>query len=78
MAAKSPRIYTALEPPLFRQVELLARREKVSLSQVVRDLVREALDLLEDEGLESLVEARRRRGSPRRWIGHDEVKRRLG
>ncbi len=77
MATKNPRVNTVLEPPLYRTVESLAKKERVSLSQKVRDLVREALDLVEDEGLESLVEARRRRGGGERWIPHAELKRRL-
>ena len=76
MPSKNPRVNTVLEEPLFRTVETLARREGVSLSQKVRDLVREAVELVEDEGLESIVERRRAAGRGR-WITHTEVERRI-
>ncbi len=50
MPSKNPRVNAVLEEPLFRAVQVLARREGVSLSQKVRDLVREAVELAEDEG----------------------------
>jgi hypothetical protein len=77
MAAKNPRVNAVLEPALYERVEILAKRDGVSLSQKVRDLVRDALELLEDEGLESRVEARRRSAPRSRWVSHLEVKRRL-
>jgi hypothetical protein len=76
MPNKNPRVNAVLEEPLFRTVETLARREGVSLSQKVRDLVREAVELVEDEGLEAIVEKRRASGRGR-WITHAEVQRRL-
>lgn len=76
MPAASPRINTVLEPPLYRLVARLARAEGVSLSQKARDLIRDSLELVEDEGLEMIVE--RRRKAPHRWITHAEMKRRFG
>ena len=76
MATKNPRVNTVLEPVLYERVESLAKREGVSLSQKVRDLVREALELAEDEGLDRLVESRRRSGKGG-WVSHLTVKRRL-
>ena len=77
MPAKHPRVHAVLEPPLFDAVERLARQDGVSMSQKVRDLLVEALDLIEDEGLEALV-AERRKSRPRaRGIPLAEVKRRL-
>jgi hypothetical protein len=76
MATKNPRVNAVFEPVLFGRVEALAKREGISLSQKVRDLVREALELAEDEGLDRLVESRRRK--PRvGWVSHATVKRRL-
>ena len=76
MSTSSARINTVLEPGLYREVERLARAEGVSLSQKVRDLVRDALEMVEDAGWESIVARRRKKGG--RWISHQEVKRRLG
>lgn len=77
MPTKNPRVNTVLEPPLFRAVERLAKSDHVSLSEKVRDLVREAVELVEDEGLESLARERRIRAPKRRWLSGDEVRRRL-
>lgn len=78
MATACPRINAVLEPALFRIVERLARREGVSLSQKVRDMVLEAAELLEDSGLDELVRSRRAAAPKRRWISHERMKRALG
>ena len=78
MAKNNPRVHTVLEPPVYAIVERLAETEGVSMSQKVRDLVVDALELLEDIGLEAIA-GRRLGGSARvRWISQDEVERRLG
>lgn len=71
MPTKQPRINTVLEPPVYQMVQRLARADQVSLSQKVRDLVLDALELIEDEGLEQLAQRRRKAAKPR-WISHDE------
>ncbi len=76
MSAKNPRVNVVLEEPLFRAVETLSKRDGVSLSQKVRDLVREALELTEDAGLEAIVE-RRRAAKGRGWVTRADVIRRL-
>ena len=75
MPSTRPRINTVLEPPVYQAVKRLADCDHVSLSQKVRDLVREALELLEDAALEELVTERR--NNPARSISHAELKRRL-
>jgi hypothetical protein len=76
MPTTNPRIKTLLEPPLYKAVRKLATAEGVSMSQKVRDLVKEALELVEDEGWERIVTERRRK--PGNWLSHGEVKRRSG
>ncbi len=73
MPSTHPRINTVLEPPVYETVKRLAAQDGVSLSQKVRDLVREALELLEDAVLEEVVKQRRK--NPARSIPHAEVKR---
>lgn len=78
MATNNPRINTVLEPPVYKAVEYLAKREGVSLSQKVRDLIVEALELLEDEGLAYLAEKRlKSNGRKQSWIPLEEMERRL-
>ena len=55
-----PRLTTVVEPVLYDAVEALARRDHVSLSQKVRDLLLGALELTEDAALEALVRQRRK------------------
>ena len=75
MPTTLPRISTVLERPIYEAVAMLAKRDGVSLSQKARDLLIEALELIEDAGLEAIVE--RRRKTLGRSIPLAEVKRRF-
>lgn len=75
MPTKMPRISTVVEPPLYEAIAHLAETDGVSLSQKTRDLLLEAVELVEDAVLEALVERRRRNRRPS--IPLAEVKRRL-
>lgn len=75
MPSTLPRISAVVERPIYEAVELLAKKDGVSLSQKARDLLREALELIEDAGLEAIVE--RRRKNKARSIPHAELKKRL-
>jgi predicted DNA-binding ribbon-helix-helix protein len=44
MPTKNPRINVVLERPLYKSIKRLAKRDGVSLSIKVRDLVKEALE----------------------------------
>ncbi len=70
---RNPRINVVLERPLYRSVERLARRDRVSLSTKMRDLVREALELEEDPGLASLAERRERSFTRKSALSHERV-----
>ena len=60
MATSQPRLTAAVELPLYQAIESLAKRDRVSLSQKVRDLLVGALGLMEDAELEMKVEERRK------------------
>lgn len=47
MPTKSPRLHVVLEPPLFSRVKGLAKRHGLSLSLEARQLIREALHVVE-------------------------------
>lgn len=64
-----------MEPAVYHVIERLAKRDGVTLSQKTRDLLLEALELIEDSGLESIVERRRRNKAPS--VSHAELKRRF-
>jgi transcriptional antiterminator Rof (Rho-off) len=58
MPAKNPRVNIVLEKPLYEALRRLAKRDGVSLSLKVRDLVKEALVLEEDRVLAHFAETR--------------------
>ncbi len=58
MPTRNPRVNVVLEKPLYERVLKLAKKEHISLSLKIRDLVREALDAQEDEELGRFAEAR--------------------
>ena len=51
MPAKNPRINVVLEKPLYSALHQLAQDQGISLSMLMRDLAREALELREDQAL---------------------------
>jgi hypothetical protein len=75
MPTTLPRISTVVERPIYEAVAMLAKKDGVSLSQKARDLLLEALELIEDAGLEAIVE--RRRKNPGKSVPLAEVKRRF-
>ncbi len=68
MSTKRPRVSAILEPPLFRVVQILARKRGRSLSQEVRDLIRDAVELAEDRALDEFAGARRKSFDVRRSL----------
>lgn len=73
MPTKNPRINVVLETPLHQTVERLAKKDKVSLSLKVRDLVKEALEIEEDMALSGLAEQREKTFKKTAALKHDEV-----
>ena len=76
MATKNPRLQILLEKPLYAAVAALAGEEGVSMSTKARDLIREALEHLEDVALSDVVEIRARK--PAKPLTMAEMRRRLG
>lgn len=52
-------VRTSVEEPLYKVLSEAARRDRVTLSQKVRDLLRRALEIEEDRLLEKIVDDRR-------------------
>ena len=48
MATKMPRLNVVMEPYIYHAIVRLSQKEKLSLSLVARDLLREALTIHED------------------------------
>ena len=60
MPTNQPRVSTVVEQPLYELIESLAARDRMSLSQKVRDLLAGAIEIIEDASLESVVSERKR------------------
>ena len=73
MPAKNPRINVVLEEPLYNSIERLAKKEGISLSLKVRDLVKEALEIEEDIALSRFAEAREKTFKKTKALRHSEV-----
>lgn len=73
MPARNPRINIVLERPLRDAVRRLARRDGISMSAKVRDLVTRALEDEEDAALVALAEQRERTFRHRAALSHRQV-----
>lgn len=73
MPAKNPRINVVLEKPLYNAVHDLAEDEGLSMSMLMRDLVREALELREDRALAAFAAEREKEFDRRTALSHDDV-----
>jgi hypothetical protein len=73
MPATNPRVNVVLEEPMYDSVRRLAKRDKVSLSLKVRDLVKEALEMEEDRSLTVLAEERDRTFDASKALTHEQV-----
>ncbi|MEK6683171.1 MAG: toxin-antitoxin system, antitoxin component [Nitrospirota bacterium] len=73
MPTKNPRVNVVLEKPLFRTVEQLAKRDGLSLSLKVRDLIKEALEIEEDIALAEWAETREKTFKKETALKHSEV-----
>ncbi len=73
MPATNPRVNVVLDEPVYDSVRRLAKRDKVSLSLKVRDLVKEALDMEEDRGLTALASEREHTYGASKALSHEEV-----
>ena len=73
MPAKNPRINVSLETSIYNVIQNLANEGKTSMSNVVRDLVRESLALREDVGLAEFAEEREKTFDDSKALEHEEV-----
>lgn len=73
MPTSNPRINVVLEEPLYKSIKQLAKRDGVSLSLKVRDLVKEAIEIEEDRGLTRIAEKREKSFKKSKALKHNEV-----
>ena len=73
MPTKNPRINVVLEKPLYGVLHDLAEKEGVSLSMLLRDLVKEALELREDRALADFAAGRENDFDRHKALNHEET-----
>lgn len=73
MPAKNPRINVVLEEPLYRQVQFLAKKDGVSMSMKVRELLREILETQEDIYLAKIAQERESNWKKSDTLSHKAV-----
>ena len=73
MPSQNPRINIVLENFLYQNIRLLAKKDNVSLSAKVRDLLKEALEIQEDVALSRFAEEREKSWNDSKALTHDDV-----
>ncbi|MBN1958314.1 MAG: ribbon-helix-helix protein, CopG family [Desulfuromonadales bacterium] len=73
MPTKNPRVNVVLEKPVYNTLHELAETEGVSMSMLMRDLVKEALELREDRFLGDFAAEREESVERAKMLRHDEV-----
>jgi len=73
MPTRNPRVNVVLEPPIHEAVERLARRDSISVSAKIRDLVLEALEAEEDIALARLAQERAETFTAGRALSHEQT-----
>lgn len=73
MPSKNPRINVVLEKPLYSALHDLAEEQGLSLSMLMRDLAREALELREDRALADFAAEREENFDRGKALTHEEV-----
>ena len=71
MPTKNARVNVVMEKPLYAAVNEIAKERGISMSMVVRDLIREAIELQEDQALASIAETRE--ASLKKALSHEDV-----
>jgi hypothetical protein len=73
MPTKNPRINVVLDQPLYHSIRFLAKKEGVSLSTKLKDLVKEAIDVHEDLYLATFAGKREKSFKETKALKHEEV-----
>ncbi|MCX5798355.1 MAG: antitoxin, RHH family protein [Proteobacteria bacterium] len=73
MPAKNPRVNVVMEKSLFSYIHDISQKEGLSMSMVVRDLIKEALEAKEDDALSRFAEERDTTFDPSKALTHEQV-----
>ncbi|MBV5309678.1 ribbon-helix-helix protein, CopG family [Chromatium okenii] len=73
MPTKNPRINVVVEKPLYIALQDLAEDEGISVSMLMRDLVKEAIDIREDRALSDFATEREQDFDRSQALSHEDV-----
>ena len=73
MPTKNPRINISVDQPLYGIMQHLAEEKGVSMSMLARDLIKESLELREDEILTTFAEKREKTFDASGALTHEQV-----
>lgn len=73
MPTKNPRINVVLEKGLYYTINEMAANEGISMSLVMRDLVKEALEIREDIALAKIADRREQTFDSEKGLSHEDV-----
>jgi hypothetical protein len=73
MPTKNARVNVVMEKPLYSAVNEIAKVRGLSMSMAVRDLIKEAIELQEDQGLAGFAENREKSLKERKSLSHEDV-----
>jgi len=73
MPTKNPRINVAVDKSIYSIIETLAKEKGVSMSMIIRDLIKEALEVNEDAFLADFAEEREKTLDREETLSHEEV-----
>jgi len=72
MTTKNPRINVVLEQPIYNAVRKLSKKYKISMSMVIRDIVKEEIENFEDSFLGAIASNREKTLKSDQLITHKE------
>ncbi|MFH1857246.1 MAG: DUF6290 family protein [Candidatus Omnitrophota bacterium] len=73
MPTKNPRINVVLDPEIYAVLTKLAQNKGISLSLFSRDLIKEALETMEDIYWQKEAEKREKTFSKKKALSHKDI-----
>ncbi len=73
MPTKNPRVNVVLSPRIYGDVQTLSEARGRSMSSIVEDLVREALEIQEDIALAALADERKKSLKKSELVSHKKA-----
>jgi predicted DNA-binding protein len=73
MPTQNPRINVVLEPGLYNMLSKLAKKTGVSLSLLSRDLIKDSLEVREDQYWQEVAQQREETFAKKKALSHRDV-----